>query len=1212
MQGSIKLSRHATDRARVCLPLTPHTLPAGQGPILAQMRSASSKGLLTLSLVTALAGSVFAQRPRDLELPPELELESSWAEALEWTSIGPANMSGRIAAIAVHPTDPSTYWIGSASGGILKTVNNGVSYEHLFDQESTVSIGHLAVAPSDPEVLYVGTGEANPRNSVSYGDGVYRSSDGGKTWKNVGLAETFQIGRIQVHPEDPNTVYVGALGRLWGTNEQRGLFKTTDGGKTWEKVLYIDEHTGVIDVDMHPEDPDTLVVATYERQRDIYATNDPMKKWGPGAGLWRTTDGGASWVRLTDGLPSVQIGRVGVDWCRSQPDILFAVIETERIGRLPEDAAYLGASGETADVGARLTAIIDDGPAATAGLEEDDIILRLDGESVRDWEHFVLLLRERRRGERVTLEVVREREERALDVTFGELPERDRRSREFGSLLGGQTQNVQDDQGRRAVDMGGIYKSSDAGVTWERVNSLNPRPMYFSQIRVDPSDPNHVYVAGIALYRSSDGGVTFTPDGHDDSVHVDHHEIWIDPRDGRHIMLGNDGGLYVTWDRMESWDHHNHFAIGQFYHVAIDNQDLYRVYGGLQDNGSWGAPHRTRTGGTRNEDWTFVGGGDGFLCAVDAENPNIVYYESQNGGMGSINLETNQSMLIRPSWNGQLRFHWKTPFALSHHNTRVFYAAGTVVFRSINRGSRLLPISPYLPLTDRGAATAFSESPSDPDVLYVGTDDGALWGTRRGRDGWRRLFGEPETEAGYTTLQELLAQALAGLDESGDGELALDEVPLELRALHERGDRDANGMLSHAELVELLARAPSMPSLWRETRATDAILGEWRAKVSGEGLSKEQKAFKLIVTRAAEGGFEAQLDSSLGEGPVDDLTFDPETGSVSWCYSSEGGLLVASAVLTDGELAGMIGVTGGLISLEFKAQLKQKRAARKRKLPEGKPLGELIEGPMHVATLEASRHADGRVYVAIDAHRSDDDRPYLFRSEDFGETWFALHEDLPRGSARCLREDRVNQDVLYLGTEFGAWISIDRGQSWREFGRFPTVAVHEFAQHPSSGVVVAGTHGRSLWTCDVSPLRNLTREVREESVSLMTPAPVILWRKMPDRGSPGTRGFEGGLPPKGVLISWYLAEEPDEIELVIENAGAVIAEFEETPDSEGLNFLRWDLRQTRRRDDGELRRGRTAKVGTYTAVLVVDGTRHEAPVELLADPEFEDLRVLGR
>ena len=332
-------------------------------------------------------------------------------------------MSGRIPALAVCEKEPNTWWAASASGGLLKTVNNGVTFEHQFDHEATVSIGDVQVAPSDPNIVWVGTGEANPRNSVSWGDGVYKSTDGGKTWKNMGLEKTFQIGRMAIHPRDPNIVYVGALGRLWGPNEDRGLYKTTDGGKTWEKILYVDENTGVIDLQMNPKNPEILLVATYERQRDGFDGNDPAKKFGPGSGVYLTKDGGKNFQKVTKGLPECNLGRIGISIYRKDPRQVYLVLESEKIGQVPDKAGYAGIRGEDADIGARLTEVVAKGPAEKAGLKTGDIVYGLNGKTVHSYDQLIKAIDARQEGDKLKLTVSRDRKELQLELELGKRPE---------------------------------------------------------------------------------------------------------------------------------------------------------------------------------------------------------------------------------------------------------------------------------------------------------------------------------------------------------------------------------------------------------------------------------------------------------------------------------------------------------------------------------------------------------------------------------------------------------------------------------------------------------------------------------------------------------------------------------------------------------------------------------------------------------------------
>jgi len=817
---------------------------------------------LAVLSVCAAGMTLFNQQTTAKPAAAEIDkpaLPAAWIDALHWRCIGPANMGGRITDLAVYEADANIWWAATASGGLLKTTNNGVTFEHQFDHENTVSIGDIAVAQSNPNIVWVGTGENNPRNSVSWGDGVYKSTDGGKTWTHMGLKDSFQIGRIVIHRQDPNTVYVGALGRLWGENEQRGLYKTTDGGETWKRILYVDELTGVIDVAMHPQDPQTLLVATYERRRDEFDSNDPKKKNGPGSGVYRTTDGGETFTRITTGLPEGNLGRIGLDHYRKDPAIVYAVIESEKTGQEPENAPYIGIRGEDADVGARLTEITEDGPADEAGLQVGDIVIGLEETTVHSYDDLLKVIRRHLAGDTVQLEVSRDRKSVLIELTFANRPgeeedaedqpsprrqrQRQRRS-PFSSGLGGQRENLQDQQGPKGHQFGGLYRSSDGGETWTRINSVNPRPMYFSQIRIDPSDAAHIYVLGIALYRSEDGGEIFTADG-GRGTHVDHHAMWIDPADGRHMILGNDGGIYVTYDRMENWDHLNHVAIGQFYHVGVSPRRDYMVYGGLQDNGSWGGPNLVRSGsGPVNADWRFIGGGDGFICRVDPDDPDQVYFAGQNGGLGRFNLRTGErgSMRPRAPRGTRYRFNWKTPYILSRHNSGIYYTAGNFVFRSLKRGEGLKAISPEITNTDEGSATALAECPFDADVLYVGTDDGALWRTRDGGHEWTRLLGtgrpaelsaaegeaaapepaqppaeplavEPTPPKRSPARAARMIQALMERDANGDGMIQKDEVGPRMMRLFDRVDGNGDGVIDAAELKAIAERSAPPPAI---------------------------------------------------------------------------------------------------------------------------------------------------------------------------------------------------------------------------------------------------------------------------------------------------------------------------------------------------------------------------------------------------------------
>lgn len=1483
-----------------------------------------------------------AQEPIQPTLPPK------WSETFRWRSIGPANMGGRITAIAVYEKDPCTYWVATASGGLLKTVNNGITFEHQFDHENTVSIGDMAVAQSDPNIVWVGTGEANPRNSVSWGDGVYKSTDGGKTWTHMGLKRSFQIGRIAIHPTNPDIVYVGALGRLWGPNEERGLFKTTDGGKTWEKVLYIDDKTGVMDVKMHPAAPQTLLVATWERQRDEFDTNSPAKKWGPGSGVHKTTDGGKTWRRITEGLPSCELGRMGIDFYRKDPNTVYMVLESEHIGREPENAAYMGIRAEDVDVGARFTEITKDGPAEKAKLKKGDIVVSVDDKTVHSYNGFLTEIRKRAAGDTVKVEVSRERKSVFAEVTFAKRPGGDgkndsRRRSPFSSVLGGQRENIQEQQGPKGHEYGGIYQSTDAGDSWTRINSVNPRPMYFSEVRIDPSDNNYLYVLGIQLYRSKDGGKTLTPDG-GRGVHPDHHAMWIDPSDGRHMILGTDGGLYVTHDRMEKWDHLNHMAIGQFYHVAVDATRNYKVYGGLQDNGSWGGPSRVRDGsGPINEDWFRVGGSDGFVCRVDQNDPDQVYVEAQNGGLSRYNLRTGERGMIRPRpTRGQrYRFNWRTPFSLSSHNSAIYYTAANYVFRSLNQGRDLKTISPEITRTERGSATALAESHHDSDVLYVGTDDGALWGTRDGGHEWTKLvdFGEDESKkedksdkvsegeaskdaeaaaktepAGETGAGARIPPAgaripsrtppaarrdslfgpppgqdqrparggrmiqfLKGLDANGDGKIQKDELPSDrLAPLFDRVDANDDGVLDEDELSAVIARmggaapeaehdptkeppdqkkpasgdkppveegeqpptsgeksevepkpttgdapppsesaapetgvseppagdqtgsevaeakgdeepaekkheppaevtkpepeaqegvtkneepsageaptakskesataareepvtteepppgeqpeadpkqsptevkegvaatneppageeptaepqespteaqqdAPTVeeppagkepiaepkesppepqegvvtakepsveeestdeskesppqtveaavkaqePSVQQEPVAGDAnkaqvkgdpITGEWSARVLADNIPPERAMFTLKLTLTPEDKLTGSYISQMSEGEVIDGRFERKSGKLTFVVDTGRITLEVNAALSGSKMTGDVDVGGGMFTFDFegertragvahaKGEKKQTRAEQYA----WKPLNELLPGPRCVSSIEASRFDQKRAYVTFDGHRSDDDEPYIFVTENYGETWRPIRSNLPMsaGSTRVIREDVVNPNLLYLGTEFGAWVSVDRGTSWTRLNsNLPTVAVHEIAVHPTAGEIVAATHGRSLWILDVTPLRQMTDEAVVAKAHLYEPSPGIYWRSAPRRGGGGARRYVGQNPPSGARISYSINQQPRRIKLEItDQAGETVRELEANP-KPGLHQVTWDLRHPPPQGSrSRWQRGRPVESGKYVVALTVDNQTLRQELAVQTDPQYPDYK----
>jgi photosystem II stability/assembly factor-like uncharacterized protein len=579
----------------------------------------------------------------DEEKKPADPMSAPTFNGLKLRSIGPAFTSGRVVGFAVDPNNSARYFVASASGGVWKTINNGTTWTPAFDKEGSYSIGAIVLDPKNPLTVWVGTGENNSQRSVSYGNGVYRSDDGGKTWKNVGLKTSEHIGRIAIDPKDSNIVYVAAQGPLWGPGGDRGLFKTTDGGKTWNKILSISDNTGVTDVVIDPKNPETLYAAAYQRRRHMWT----LINGGPESAIYKSIDAGATWNKLKAGLPTTELGRVGLAISPVDTNVIYATVEA-------------------------------------------------------------------------------------------------------------------------ADKKGGIFRSNDRGGSWERRNEFDATAMYYARIVADPKGVDRVYVMNVFLMVSDDGGKTLRRLG-EKSKHVDNHDIWIDPEDTDHYLVGCDGGVYESHDRGANWDFKRNLPITQFYDVTTDNATpFYNVYGGAQDNFSFGGPSRTRSAsGITNADWFVTQGGDGFRSQVDPEDPNTIYAELQNGTLARFDKRTGERMGIQPAvGRGEepLRWNWDSPFIISpHSHTRLYFAADKL-FRSDDRGDSWEVVSGQLsrgldrdrlPVMGKvwsmdavaknastaffGNASALAESPKKEGLIYVGTDDGLIQVTEDGGKNWRRV-----------------------------------------------------------------------------------------------------------------------------------------------------------------------------------------------------------------------------------------------------------------------------------------------------------------------------------------------------------------------------------------------------------------------------------------------------------------------------------------
>ncbi len=605
---------------------------------------------LTVILTALVSSHAFAQDDESSE--PGFN-EATFA-GLEFRSIGPAFMSGRISDIVIHPENQSVWYVAVGSGGIWKTENRGTTWETIFDDEDSYSIGSLAIDPNNPNTIWVGTGENVSGRHVGYGSGLYRSRDGGQSWESMGLEDSERIGMIRIDPRDSNTIFVAAQGPLWSGGGQRGLYKSTDGGETWRKVLgdglgnddSDDRYTGVSEVHMDPRNPDVMYAVSWQRMRSVAVLMDG----GPGTGIHKSEDGGETWRELTSGLPDENMGKTGLAISPQNPDVIYATIELHN-------------------------------------------------------------------------------------------------------------------------RTGGFWRSADGGETWEKRNdylSSGTGPHYYMELFASPHQFDRVYQMDVHLHVTEDGGENFTRLQHD-TKHVDHHAMAFDPNDPNYILVGNDGGVYESYDLGETWRYVANMPITQYYKVAVDyDEPFYNVYGGTQDNNSQGGPSRTDNNvGIRNSDWFVTLFGDGHQSAVDPTNPDIVYAMWQQGNLVRYDRRTGEQVYIRPQapeGEPPERYNWDAPIFISPHDSSTLLFGTQRVWKSEDHGDTWTAISPDLtrdeqrtrmPIMDRtwsynaswdlyamsmyNTIVNVSQSPLDEDLIYVGTDDGIVQVTEDGGENWRRI-----------------------------------------------------------------------------------------------------------------------------------------------------------------------------------------------------------------------------------------------------------------------------------------------------------------------------------------------------------------------------------------------------------------------------------------------------------------------------------------
>ncbi len=635
---------------------------------------------------------------------------SSPFKGLPWRCIGPLQMGGRLVDIEVVPGSPYSFYVAFASGGLWKTENNGVTFEPLFDDQPTMIMGDIALDPSNPATVWVGTGENNSSRSSYGGLGLFRSRDGGASWEPAGLAGTDRIGRILVDPRDGNRVYVAALGKLYTPGGQRGIYRTDDGGKSWNLVLPGDDQTGFVDLVMDPSDPDTLYAASWERMRRPWN----FVEGGPGSGIYKSSDGGGNWVRLEGGFPQGDhVGRIGLAVAPSAPRTVYAFLDNQEL--LPESMWDLGDGAVTPK---RLRTMTREEFLNTDPEEIEEFLRSNDLDPSLDADK---LLKQVREGD-LDLDTIRN----ALDDANSNLFNRDLRGAE-------------------------VYRSDDGGKSWRPTHDKPISKMvhtygyYFGQIRVSPETPDRIYILGVPLLTSDDGGKSWR-NINEPNVHGDHQSFWIDPEFPDRVLDGNDGGLNMSYDGGRSWLKLNPVPVGQFYTVAVDMAEPYNVYGGLQDNGGWKGSSRTdlRAG----SDWTRIGGGDGMYVQVDSRDDSTTYLGYQFGNYRRIGRAGGARVKPR---NGirepALRYNWNSPIALSSHNQDILYFGSNRLFRSMDQGETFTAVSPDLTRSsERGdvpfaTISSISESKLKFGLLWAGTDDGQVWVSADGGSEWNDVAG---------------------------------------------------------------------------------------------------------------------------------------------------------------------------------------------------------------------------------------------------------------------------------------------------------------------------------------------------------------------------------------------------------------------------------------------------------------------------------------
>jgi photosystem II stability/assembly factor-like uncharacterized protein len=669
-------------------------------------------------LISSLLFPVTSADERLLSYQKHVEMrDNSIFRNLKWKGIGPLFCGGRINDIEGYEKNSNKFYIASASGGLWVTADNGKSWQSIFDNESSITIGDIAISQTNEKLIWVGTGEANSSRSSFAGTGVFKSTDGGKSWKNKGLEESHHIGRIIINPKDNNIVYVAVLGHLYSDNEERGLYKTTDGGETWKKVLYISPRTGIIDLVMHPNNNKIIYATSWQKERKLWN----FEEGGVESAIYKSTDAGNSWKKSVNGIPQDRyVGRIGLSISRSNPDVLYAFLDNQRLR--PDRRAKKR----------ELTIK----KLFTLSKEE---FLGLSNKRLNTF------LKKNRAPKIYTADLIKRL------VTAGKTsPQK----------LAGILLDIKEKLNPNIIGAE-VYRSSDSGDSWIKMNKNYLSKMmltfgfYFGQIRVSPENENTIYILGIPVLKSTNGGQTFKNISHNKElvkdgvsvVHVDSHAMWIDPYNPKRILLGTDGGLNVSEDGGNSWKHINNIPLAQCYTINYDLEEPYNIYTGLQDNGVVIGSSPFKTGSPNS--WRTMLGGDGALVEVSKSGDSTAYAEAQFGALFRLNIKTQEKKDIKPEStdiNSPYRFNWLSPILISNHAPNRIYMGTNKMLRSVDKGERWAEISPDLSNREHthsnvpfATITSIDESPFTPNILYAGTDDGNVWVTTNAGHSWDKI-----------------------------------------------------------------------------------------------------------------------------------------------------------------------------------------------------------------------------------------------------------------------------------------------------------------------------------------------------------------------------------------------------------------------------------------------------------------------------------------